>query len=140
MKEDRASKGDWLWAIVPGFVCLVLIVGLSDYSRAVVVYAVGLWVLVQVGYVAVSGLRRMERESSSQRKGDAIRLVVAGAGLVMLVASALAWWPPRSGPEIPASVLTGILSVFYAVLLALFFRKGWRTKNRPANPYGRGQH
>ena len=122
MGEDRAGKGDLLWATVPGFVCLVLIVALSVYSRAVLAYAVGLWVLVQVGYVAVSGLRRMERESGSQRKGDAIRLVVAGAGLAMLVVSTWMWWPPSGGLEIFASVLTGLLLVFYAVLLALFFR------------------
>ena len=124
MGENRASKGDLLWVTVPGFVCLVLIVVLDDYGRAVTAYAVGLWVLMQVGYVAASGLRRMERGSGSQRKGDAIRLLVAGAGLAMLVVSTLTWWPPSGGLEIFASGLTGILSVFYAVLLALYFRQG----------------
>lgn len=126
MEENRASKGDLIWAIVPGFVCLVLIVALSDYSRAVTVYAVGLWVLVQAGYVVLSGSRRMEWESGSQRKGDAIRLVVAGAGLAMLVVSTLTWWPLSGGLEILASVLTGLLLVTYAVLLAIFSRRGGR--------------
>jgi hypothetical protein len=126
MGEDRAGKGDLLWATVPGFVCLVLIVALSDYSGAVIAYAVDLWVLLQVGYVAVSGLRRMERGNSSQRKGDAIRLAVSGAGLAMLVVSTLTWWPPSGGLEIFASVLTGLLLVFYTVLLVVFFRRGCR--------------